>query len=206
MSTRISSALPAALASILILALAASGSPDQPANTAVLAHLKAQQTDAEDDGRVPCARGGGELQHTCTVEQARDADGLILTVRHPDGGFRRLRVTGHGRAVIAADGAEAAKVTVIGPAGIEVAVAGDRYRLPATVKHPGGRGGAWQFRRADGPRRSVDRGRNRPPCGCLADPDPVRPRQQWWRWLCRGRRARRGGSRRPRRGERRSRH
>ena len=123
MSTRTSSAL------VATLALAACGSPDQPANKTVLANVEAR-ADAEDDGRIPCARGGGELQRTCTVEQVRDAQGLILTVRHPDGGFRRLRVTGDGRGVIAADGAEAAKVTVIGPADIEVAVAGDRYRLP----------------------------------------------------------------------------
>ena len=129
MSTRTSSAL------VATLALAACGSPDQPANKTFLANVEAR-ADAEDDGLIPCARGGGELQRTCTVEQVRDAQGLILTVRHPDGGFRRLRVTGDGRGVIAADGAEAAKVTVIGPAGIKVAVAGNRYRLPATVKHP----------------------------------------------------------------------
>lgn len=131
MSMRISSAL------VATLALAACGSPDQPANTAVIAKVEAQQqADAEDDGRLLCARGNAELQRTCTVEQVRDAQGLVLTIRHPDGGFRRLRVTSDGRGVIAADGAEAAKVSVIGPADIEVAIAGDRYRLPATVKRP----------------------------------------------------------------------
>ena len=60
----------------------------------------------------------------------------VLTIRHPDGGFRRLRITADGRGVIAADGAEPARVSVIGPADIEVAVGGDRYRLPATVKRP----------------------------------------------------------------------
>ena len=137
MCTRISSAPPVALAPILLPGLAACGSPDQPADTAVIVPVgPRQQADAGDNGLVPCARGGGELQRTCTVEQARDTDGLILTIRYPDSGFRCLRVTGDGRGVIAADGAEAAKVMVIGPAGIEVAVAGDRYLLPATVKHP----------------------------------------------------------------------
>ena len=36
--------------------------------------------------------------------------------------------------VIAADGAEKATVTITGPGEIEVAIGGDRYRLPATVK------------------------------------------------------------------------
>lgn len=131
MSTRISRWL------LLAVPLGACGSPDRAADTTVLASVEAQQqADAEDDGRVLCARGQAELQRTCTVEQVRDAGGLVLTIRHPDGGFRRLRVTADGRGVIAADGAEAAKVTVIGPGDIEVAVGGDRYRLPATVKRP----------------------------------------------------------------------
>ena len=122
-------------AALLALPLAACGSPDQSANTALIANVEAQQqADAEDDGRVLCARGDGQLQRTCTVEQVRDADGLVLTLRHPDGGFRRLRVTADGRGVIAADGAEPVKVTIVGPGDIEVAVGGDHYRLPATVK------------------------------------------------------------------------
>lgn len=130
MSTRIYSFL-------LAMPLAACGSADQPANTAVIAHVEAQQqADAEDDGRLLCARGQGSLQRTCTVEQVRDADGLVLTIRHPDGGFRRLRVTSDGRGVVAADGAETAKVTIVGPGDIDVAVGDDRYRLPATVKRP----------------------------------------------------------------------
>lgn len=129
MSTRIFKA------ALLVLPLASCGSPDQPANTALIANVEAQQqADAEDDGRVLCARGDGQLQRTCTVEQVRDADGLVLTLRHPDGGFRRLRVTADGRGVIAADGAEPVKVTIVGPGDIEVAVGGDHYRLPATVK------------------------------------------------------------------------
>ena len=44
-----------------------------------------------------------------------------------------MLVTHDGRGVIAADGAEPAKVTVVGTDGIEVSIGGDRYRLPATI-------------------------------------------------------------------------
>ena len=83
---------------------------------------------------VPCAKGAAALAPDCTIEQSRGADGVILTLRHADGGFRRLRVAPDGRSVVAADGAEVAKVTVVGTDGIEVALGGDRYRLPATIK------------------------------------------------------------------------
>jgi hypothetical protein len=133
MSTRISSA------ALLLLATAGCGrSADQLANTAALDHAEAQaQAEAEDDGRVLCARGGAALEQTCTVEQTQGSDGLVLTLRHPDGGFRRLKVTRDGRGVVAADGADAARVAVIGPGVIEVTVGTDRYRLPATVKPAG---------------------------------------------------------------------
>ena len=90
---------------------------------------------APGDERVDCApAGANDFQRVCTVERLQSAEGTILIVRHPDGGFRRLLVTTDGRGVIAADGAEKAAVSIIGNDRIEVALAGHRYRLPATVK------------------------------------------------------------------------
>lgn len=127
MSTRISSA-------VLFLLLASCGR-EQPANTQSLAQVEAQaRTDAADSGRILCARNGATLTRDCTIEQTQGQDGLVLTVSHPDGAFHRLLVTTDGRGVVAADGAEVAKVTVVGTEGIEVALGGDRYRLPATIK------------------------------------------------------------------------
>ena len=41
---------------------------------------------------LACARGAdAPLSPDCTVERTPTQDGVILTVRHPDGGFRRLR-------------------------------------------------------------------------------------------------------------------
>lgn len=118
---------------LLPLALAACG--EQKTNHATLARFEAQQNATlEDDGRVMCAQGQGALTRTCTVDREIGDDGLILTVRHLDGAFHRLLVTKDGRGVVAADGAEAAKVSVLAGNEIEVALGGSRYRLPATVK------------------------------------------------------------------------
>ena len=114
--------------------LAACGYSDAAAEEEALA--QAGRTEVE------CAVGGEEdFERVCTVERRAGAEGLELTLHHPDGGFRRLRVTADGRGVVAADGAEAALVSVIGADRIEVAIASDRYRLPATV-----RGGAAEGR------------------------------------------------------------
>ena len=88
---------------------------------------------------MPCALAGSEaFKPDCTVERSTGPDGIVLTLHHPDGGFRRLQVATDGRGVIAADGADVASVKVVSPGSIEVAVGEDRYRLPATVKGQAG--------------------------------------------------------------------
>jgi hypothetical protein len=128
MSTRISSAL------LLVFVLAGCG--PQKADNATLANAEAEaRATADEDGRIVCARAGSnDFARTCTVDRAESDQGLVLTVRHADGAFHRLLVTRDGRGVVAADGAEKAVVTILGPGNIEVALGGDRYRLPATVK------------------------------------------------------------------------
>lgn len=89
---------------------------------------------AAGEDRIECAFGEmAQFERFCAVERTSGADGLVLTVRKPSGGFRRLRVTGDGRGVVAADGAEPARVRIIDEGRIEVEIAGERYRLPATV-------------------------------------------------------------------------
>ena len=81
-------------------------------------------------GVADCAIGpGAGWMRGCSVER----EGGLLTVRHPDGAFRRFRIVGDGRGLIAADGAEQAKVAILDKGLIEVSVAQDRYRLPASV-------------------------------------------------------------------------
>ena len=131
MSTRISSAV------LLILLLAGCGR--QSTDHATLAQVEAKQrSDAESGGQIVCAQhGSADFARVCTVEREKGDDGLILTLRHPDGSFHRLLVTSDGRGVVAADGAEKAVVTITGQNSIEVALGGDRYRLPATVRGSG---------------------------------------------------------------------
>lgn len=119
-----------ALAGILL-----SGGCDRRPDPAVLANIEAEQRAAADDaGRIECAADAtAPLAADCTIERTTDRDGTLLTLRQPDGGFHRLRIARDGRGVIAADGAEVAKVTVVGDNRIEVAIGGARYRLPATV-------------------------------------------------------------------------
>lgn len=95
----------------------------------------AQQAAAASEEKVECAVSGADaFEPVCRVERATSGAGLVLTIRAPDGSFRRFLVTTDGRGVVAADGAQEAVVTPLDGSRIEVAVGTDRYRLPATVR------------------------------------------------------------------------
>lgn len=83
---------------------------------------------------IACATGDAAFAMTCSADLARGPAGTIVTVRNPDGGFHRLLIAKDGRGVIAADGAQPARITPVEADSIEVAIGPDRYRLPATVK------------------------------------------------------------------------
>lgn len=87
------------------------------------------------DDRIECRVGNmSDFEPVCSGESADSADGRVLTLRFPSGGFRRLLVTRDGRGVVAADGAERAHVTIIAGDRIEVEIGGDRFRLPARMR------------------------------------------------------------------------
>jgi hypothetical protein len=112
------------------------GCEQKPVTKAEHAQIKrGEEARAAAEGRIPCALGGkGDFTLVCTIDRTQSQDGLVLTIRHPDGGFHRLRVTTDGRGVIAADGAAEAAVSVIDKDAIEVAIEDARYRLPATIR------------------------------------------------------------------------
>jgi hypothetical protein len=127
MSTRISS-----LVGLLLLTACEVKVRDKVAEARAEAHKEAVKAA---EGRIECAPPGHDnFAFACAIDRIQSQDGLFLTLRHPDGGFRRLLVTRDGRGVIAADGAEKAEVTPLAPDLIEVAIGGARYRLPATVR------------------------------------------------------------------------
>ena len=132
MSMRISSAI-----AISILLTACGGEGQQqalPADPLVEAEVSARSELAE-SGIIYCAvNGSTEFRSECQLDRTQGDEGLFLTIRHPDGGFRRLLVTNDGRGVVAADGADPAIVEPVSDREVEVAIAGDYYRLPATVR------------------------------------------------------------------------
>lgn len=86
------------------------------------------------DNRIECRpAGAAAFERACTVETAEGPRGRTITIRKADGGFRRLLV-GRDGGISAADGAETANVTPRGPAGTEVEIGGDRFRLPAGTR------------------------------------------------------------------------
>ena len=130
MSMRTSSAI----APLILLAACQVDIPDKAAAAKAEADRRAI---AEAEGKIECVPPGATgFSYACAIDRTDTQDGLFLTLRLPDGGFHRLLVTRDGRGVVAADGAEQAKVTPLAPDMIEVALAGARYRLPATVRTP----------------------------------------------------------------------
>jgi hypothetical protein len=82
---------------------------------------------------VTCAQGQDEYAQDCWYERSDEGGQRLLVIHHPDGTFRRLEIVDDGRGLIAADGAEAARVVPLGEM-VEVTLADYRYLLPATVK------------------------------------------------------------------------
>ncbi|MDB5687046.1 MAG: hypothetical protein JWR77_1635 [Rhizorhabdus sp.] len=82
---------------------------------------------------IPCGTSTARIAPDCTIERDASPEGNVLTLRNPDGSFRRLLIVKDGRGVIAADGAEAARVSPAGPGNIDVAIGGMIYRLPARL-------------------------------------------------------------------------
>lgn len=116
--------------------LAACSGGDADNSTRADSKAEAGQAAAE-EGRISCALGGAtHFDRTCTLERMSSSEGPVLVVGRRDAGYRRFLIAGDGRGLVSADGAEPSTVTIVGDGMIEVAVANDRYRFPATVKPP----------------------------------------------------------------------
>ena len=101
----------------------------------LLAACGTRQEGAAVDTSIECRIDGTDgFERVCRIEAADSADGRILTVRKPDGGFRRLRVTTDGAGIVAADGAELAEVRQLANGVSQVSIGGESFRLPAAVR------------------------------------------------------------------------
>jgi hypothetical protein len=93
---------------------------------------------------VACRMGAGQaFAPQCHAEwREGEGDARILILHHPDGGFRRLLVSGDGKRVNVADGSEALQVAN-GKAGeVELSVGDVAYQMSAASlrsgnPHPG---------------------------------------------------------------------
>lgn len=82
--------------------------------------------------RIECALGeGAKFAADCLVERSASGETRMVTVRHPDGGFRRFEQVDDGRGLVVAEGADEAVLDLSGEV-LEITVAQDRYRFPAT--------------------------------------------------------------------------
>ncbi len=128
MSLRISSAV------LLLTALAACSSQSTPSGEAATTSASTAAGGGSAAGlaaSVPCALAAArEYKASCSVERSSSDGRTVLTLRHPDGGFRRVIELDGGRRFAAADGAHEVAQQANGQE-IEVTIADDHYLLPA---------------------------------------------------------------------------
>lgn len=89
---------------------------------------------------VSCALDNGSVfSDDCRLE--RDSGGVII-IHHPNGAFRRLRISPGGRDVTTADGFAPAITHPAQDGALEVQVGNDRYRLHVQPQGDGANGDA----------------------------------------------------------------
>jgi hypothetical protein len=95
----------------------------------------AQPQAADGATEVECALAGRQtFARDCLVERIEGEEGSEFVVRHPDGGFRRLKIAPDRSGMIAIDGADDAVNSLAGePPMLEVRIGTDRYRFPADI-------------------------------------------------------------------------
>jgi hypothetical protein len=124
------------VSSIALLAACSSAKEDDKAAAKKLEQVeKVAAKEAVADGKVECAVSGEKtFTRSCETEKIVGPDGQMLVIRHPNGGFRRFKILTDGRGLKPAEGAENVTIQLMDDGKIEVAIAGDKYQLPAQIK------------------------------------------------------------------------
>lgn len=129
MFSRTFSSIVAAAAASLMLAACDSATSTAPSPNAVASASPAGPA-------ITCATGGSTtLGPGCMLE--RLAGGAEIVLYHPDGGFRRLTRNPETGELVAKDGAELLVVEERSADMVQLAVAGDRYRIPLALLSDG---------------------------------------------------------------------
>lgn len=111
----------------LLMALAACKVAEDP-------QAAAEQAREEAGGSaIACAQNQADYAQDCWYERSDEDGQRLLVIHHRDGSFRRFQIVDDGRGLVAADGADAAEVSVAGEM-IEVTLADYRYLVPATIQ------------------------------------------------------------------------
>ncbi len=88
------------------------------------------------DKKIDCALAGEkEFLHNCETEKALLNGAQILTIHHPDGGFRRFTILTNGHGLAPTDGFDKTKIIILDDGHIELLSGNDRYHLPAEIKN-----------------------------------------------------------------------
>jgi hypothetical protein len=83
--------------------------------------------------RIACALADAKtFTSACVVERSQESDKAVLTIHHPDGGFRRFEVLADGHSLATLDGADAVEVTA-NDKDTEITVGDDHYLFPAAA-------------------------------------------------------------------------
>jgi hypothetical protein len=86
--------------------------------------------------RIACALADAKtFTSACVVERNQQGGKTVLTITHPDGGFRRFEVLADGHSLATLDGADAVEVTPNGK-DTEITVGDDHYLFPAPGAQP----------------------------------------------------------------------
>ena len=80
--------------------------------------------------RIACALADAKtFTSACVIERSQQGGKSVLTVTHPDGGFRRFEVLADGHSLATLDGADLVEVTANGK-DTEITVGDDHYLFP----------------------------------------------------------------------------
>lgn len=87
--------------------------------------------------KIECALGeGSQFGPDCLIERTVSDGQTIVTVRHPDGGFRRFEQLDDGRGLAEVDGADVATRSLEDDT-LLITVGEDQYRFAATRQQAG---------------------------------------------------------------------